>query len=73
MRNSSRLRAVEYLAATIDQGGFAAAARELGVSTPAVHKLIASLEDALGVPLLHRTGRQLKLTREGETYLAGGR
>lgn len=46
----------------------AAAAQELGVTPPAVSRRLASLEERLGVHLLHRTTRRLRLTPEGERY-----
>jgi DNA-binding transcriptional LysR family regulator len=52
----------------IEQGGFAAASNDLGITPSAVSKLITRLEDRLGVRLLHRTTRRLSLTPEGETY-----
>lgn len=50
----------------------AAAARELGVTPPAVSKRLAHLEKRLGVRLTHRTTRRLTLTPEGERYLVEG-
>jgi DNA-binding transcriptional LysR family regulator len=50
----------------------AAAARELGVTPPAVSKRLAQLERRLGVRLMNRTTRRLSLTPEGELYLANG-
>ncbi|MGV2287925.1 LysR family transcriptional regulator [Trinickia sp. YCB016] len=50
----------------------AAAARELGVTPPAVSKRLAQLERRLGVRLTNRTTRRLTLTPEGELYLANG-
>ena len=38
---------------------------ELGVSQPAVSRVLASLETALGVPLFERAGRSIRLTRYG--------
>jgi LysR family transcriptional activator of dmlA len=54
-------------------GSLSAAARELQVSTPAVSKRLAQLEQRLGVTLLHRTTRRISLTQEGEVYLAHAR
>jgi LysR family transcriptional activator of dmlA len=50
-----------------------AAARELGVTTPAVSKHLALMESRLGVSLLNRTTRRMGLTPEGEVYLEHAR
>jgi DNA-binding transcriptional LysR family regulator len=50
----------------------AAAARELGVTPPAVSKRLAQLEKRLGIRLMNRTTRRLTLTPEGELYLSSG-
>jgi DNA-binding transcriptional LysR family regulator len=63
-----KLRAIEYFNRAVLAGSFAAAARSLEVSTPAVTQLIASLERSLGVALFHRTARGLTLTADGERY-----
>lgn len=57
----------------VDSGGFSAAARELGLTPSALSKLIARLEDRLGVRLLHRTTRRLQLTPEGEAFYQSAR
>lgn len=50
-------------------GSLSAAARELGLTTPAVSRRLALLESRLGVQLLNRTTRRIGLTPEGEEYL----
>jgi LysR family transcriptional activator of dmlA len=50
-----------------------AAARELGVTTPAVSKHLAQMESRLGVLLVQRSTRRMSLTPEGELYLAHAR
>ena len=52
-----------------ERGSFAAAAEDAGLSPSAVSKLIARLEQRLGVRLLNRTTRHLALTAEGEVFL----
>jgi DNA-binding transcriptional LysR family regulator len=49
--------------------GFAAAARELGMSTSSVSRHVSDLEDELGVRLFNRTTRRLSLTNDGSVYL----
>lgn len=51
----------------------ASAAREMGVTAPAVSRRLAALERRLGVRLLNRTTRRQSLTPEGERYLQEGR
>ena len=50
-------------------GSLSAAARELGVSTPAVSRHLAQMEARAGVPLVNRTTRRMSLTPEGEACL----
>ena len=64
-----KLRAITYFLHAARAGSFAAAARALGVSTPAVGKLIAALERDLGVALFERTARGLLVTSAGRRYL----
>jgi DNA-binding transcriptional LysR family regulator len=50
-------------------GSLSAAARELGITTPAVSKRLAQMESRLGISLVNRTTRRMRLTPEGELYL----
>jgi len=50
------------------QESFAAAARSLGLTGPAVSKQVQALENRLGVKLLYRTTRKVTLTEEGALY-----
>lgn len=54
-------------------GSLSAAARELGVTTPAVSKHLALMESRVGVLLVNRSTRRMSLTPEGETYLEHAR
>jgi DNA-binding transcriptional LysR family regulator len=54
-------------------GSLGAAARELGVTTPAVSKHLALMESRIGVLLVNRTTRRMSLTPEGELYLENAR
>lgn len=64
-----RLMSMRVFQTVIDQGGFSAAARALDMSSAAVTRLIADLEEYLGTRLLHRTTRRVSLSPAGETYL----
>ena len=61
---------IPVFVAVVENGGFAAAARKLGVSKSAVSKRVTQLEARLGVQLLHRSTRRLSLTEAGERYFA---
>ena len=60
--------AIPVFVRVVENGGFSAASRALGVSKSAVSKRINQLENHLGVLLLHRTTRKLSLTEAGERY-----
>jgi len=68
-----RIDAMHAFVAVADLGGFAPAARKLGLSAPAVTRLIAALEDRLGARLLQRTTRSVALTDAGARYLERAR
>lgn len=53
--------------------GFAPAARRLGLSPPAVTRLVAGLEERLTTRLLQRTTRSVTLTDAGARYLERAR
>ena len=63
-----RLAAMEAFVVVVDAGSFSAAARRLNVGQPAVSKLIAQLEERLGVKMLVRTTRGLTATEAGLNY-----
>jgi DNA-binding transcriptional LysR family regulator len=63
-----RLVAMEAFVLVVDTGSFSAAARRLNVGQPAISKLIAQLEERLGVKLLVRTTRGLTATEAGLNY-----
>jgi DNA-binding transcriptional LysR family regulator len=64
-----RLMSMRVFQKVIDAGGFAAAARALDLSPAVVTRLVADLEEHLGVRLLHRSTRRLSLSVAGEHYL----
>ncbi len=54
-------------------GSLSGAARELGLTPSAVSRTVARIEARLGVRLMVRTTRQLRLTEEGEAYARAAR
>jgi DNA-binding transcriptional LysR family regulator len=60
-------------AAFAEHRSFTAAARQLGLSQPALHVQVAKLGDHLGVPLYARRGRSLELTAAGRRVAAYAR
>lgn len=58
-----------FFSTLVYSGSLGAAARELGVTTPAVSKRLAQMEERLGLTLINRTTRRMSLTPEGELYL----
>ena len=62
-----------FFSALAGAGSLSAAARELGITTPAVSKHLALMESRLGLSLVNRTTRRMSLTPEGELYLAHAR
>jgi DNA-binding transcriptional LysR family regulator len=54
--------------AVVDEGGFAAAARKMKISPPVVTRAVSELEAAMGVRLLTRTTRVVRVTDVGARY-----
>lgn len=65
---NNKLTAISTFLRVAEAGSFSAAARQIGIKQSAVSQQIAALEDELGVVLLHRTTRTMKLTEQGERY-----
>lgn len=59
---------MQILVKVVEAGSFTAAARELNLPKSSVSRKVTALERRLGVRLLHRTTRSLRLTAVGETY-----
>lgn len=64
---------LQTLVSVVDEGGFTAASRRLGLSQPAVSRAVAALEKELGLPLLIRGPDGLSLTQAGSIALAHAR
>ncbi|MFJ5921609.1 transcriptional regulator CynR [Kitasatospora sp. NPDC092948] len=65
---SVELRHLRYLLAVAEQGNFTRAAEELHISQPTLSQQIKQLETTIGVQLLDRTGRTVRLTDAGAVY-----
>ena len=67
------LRALDVLVRVVEVGSFSAVARERRMSSAAVTRLVAQLEDHFGVRLFHRSTRSITLTQEGKLFLESSR
>lgn len=63
-----RFQAMTTFVRVVDTGSFSAAARLTNVGQPAVSKMIAQLEERLGVRLVTRTTRGLSATEAGQRF-----
>lgn len=64
---------MKALVTAVDEGGFAAAGRKLGLSRVQVSRLVTALEDHLGARLLVRTTRTMALTEAGQVFVERAR
>ena len=67
------LRHLRYFVSIAEQGSFVQAAGRLRVAQSALSKQIRDLEREVGVPLLERLPRGVRLTSAGEVFLAEAR
>ncbi|SIT17410.1 LysR family transcriptional regulator [Paracoccus saliphilus] len=72
MRDTNRLVEIETLLSVIAEGSFSAAARMRGMTPSAVSKMMARLEERLGVTLLKRSTRKVQVTEEGARFARQG-
>jgi len=63
------LRQMEYFLAVAEEGSFSQAAGRLSVTQPALSQQVRALEIDLGVALIERLGRGVRLTSAGRAYL----
>ncbi len=68
-----KLHLMTVFVAVAEEEGFAAAARRLAMSPPAVTRAIAALEARLSVKLLNRSTRFVRVTEAGQRYLDDAR
>ncbi|MGE0493454.1 MAG: LysR family transcriptional regulator [Vulcanimicrobiota bacterium] len=65
---ATTIHEMEILVAVVKAGSFTAAAKTLGLPKSSLSRRLTGLEQRLGVRLLHRSTRSLRLTTVGETY-----
>jgi DNA-binding transcriptional LysR family regulator len=63
------LEAMKVFLRVADAGGFAVAARQMDLTPASVTRAVQSLEERVGMRLLQRTTRSVRLTQTGERYL----
>lgn len=68
-----RLQRIEQFISIVDTGSIRGAARQLGMTQPALSRALQQLEEELGVELLYRSGKGAKLTPAGSAFLARAR
>ena len=64
-----RIDAMKVLVTAVEEGSLAGAARRLKRSPTAVSRALGFLEQHVGVELLHRTTRSLRLSEAGQRYV----
>ena len=68
-----KLHLMTVFVAVAEEESFAGGSRRLAMSPPAVTRCIAALEARLGVKLLDRTTRYVRVTEAGQRYLDDAR
>src|SRR4051794_34820398 len=68
MHGAERLKGIDVFVATVAAGSFTAASERLNLTSSAVGKAIARLEDRLNQRLFERTTRRLSLTDAGAAF-----
>jgi DNA-binding transcriptional LysR family regulator len=63
-------RQLEAVLALAEYGSFVAAAARLGISQPALTRLLKRLEASLGVRLFERSTRRVQITAAGREFAA---
>jgi DNA-binding transcriptional LysR family regulator len=67
------LRQLEYFIAVAEELHFGRAAARVHVTQPALSEQVRQMEESIGVPLLMRTTRSVRLTGPGRLFLMHAR
>ena len=68
MKSLHPWQGIAEFVAVVEAGSFTAAANRLHISNAQVSRQVSQLEQRLGIQLLHRTTRQVKVTALGQRY-----
>jgi len=68
-----KFAAISTFVSVVDHGGFAPAARKLGMAPSSLTRQLNALEDALGTLLMNRSTRSMTLTEAGQQYYEDSR
>ncbi len=68
-----RMQRIEQFIAVVDAGSIRGAARQLGMSQPALTRALQQLESDLGVTLMRRSGQGVSVTDAGTAFLSRAR
>src|SRR5258707_7125527 len=72
-RDRMETRELRYFVAVAEELHFGRAAQRLGIAQPPLSRAIRQLERRMGVTLIERTSRRVRLTAAGEVLLHEGR
>lgn len=70
MKDNSYYGQLNVFQTIAQEGSISAAARKLGIAVPSASQSLKLLEQKMGVPLFHRTTRNIQLTEAGRQLLA---
>lgn len=73
IKSQITLKHLEAFVCVVDMGSFRKAATTLGTTQPNISNRIASLEESLGVILMHRDAGSVRLTQKGHALLESAR
>lgn len=73
MKKRVRMDDLQVFVTTVEAGGLSAAARQLDISPALASAALQRLEHSLGIRLLVRSTRRLRLSDDGERYLPHAR